>query len=233
MCACSHGHLADPSALRAVLDFKRKWKPELCWHLGDFLDLAALRSGAKGTSDESKSILDDFKFGFDFIRALEPQKLFVGNHEDRLLALAQSPSAVISFAASQAFGAIQDEAQKLRAEIVPYDVETGWRPLGDALAGHGYMFSENAIRDHAEMTGKKTVIGHLHTVGQANGRCIGAPAGYCVGTLSSIHAMAYARRRRASLRWSQGFAWGEYNDREAVIYLCEKTKTDGWRFPIV
>ncbi len=50
---CSHGHLADQSALATALKFKSAWKPDTVMHLGDFMDLAALRSGAKGTPDEN------------------------------------------------------------------------------------------------------------------------------------------------------------------------------------
>ena len=42
---CSHGHLADAKATRAVLEFKKRWKPDLTLHLGDAIDLAALGQG--------------------------------------------------------------------------------------------------------------------------------------------------------------------------------------------
>jgi len=42
---CSHGDQIDPDARKAVLVFKERWKPDMTIHLGDFLDLAAFRSG--------------------------------------------------------------------------------------------------------------------------------------------------------------------------------------------
>lgn len=227
--SCSHGHLADPTAIEAVLKFRKEWKPHFTAHLGDFLDLAALRSGAKASPDEAESLFDDFKAGFDFLRELRPNQIFFGNHEHRITNLAQHHNAVLSFACGKALGEIGDLAVKLKAEVVPYDIEKGWRRLGDTLLGHGYMFSSHALTDHATTFGK-CIIGHLHIVGQAVGFRPGAPQAYCVGTLANIPGMGYARTRKATLRWSQGFAFGEYCDDETVVWLNEKGST--WRSPL-
>ena len=44
--SCSHGHLADAKATKAALEFKKRFKPDTTLHLGDAIDLAALRTGA-------------------------------------------------------------------------------------------------------------------------------------------------------------------------------------------
>ena len=44
--SCSHGHLADAKATKAALEFKKRFKPDTTLHLGDAIDLAALRAGA-------------------------------------------------------------------------------------------------------------------------------------------------------------------------------------------
>lgn len=49
---CSHGQMADPKALAAVLKFKESFKPHFTAHLGDAFDTTAFRAGAKGTRDE-------------------------------------------------------------------------------------------------------------------------------------------------------------------------------------
>jgi hypothetical protein len=43
--SCTHGHLADPRATKAMLAFRRAYKPANVLHLGDFTDMAALRAG--------------------------------------------------------------------------------------------------------------------------------------------------------------------------------------------
>ncbi len=53
--SCNHGNRADPEALKAVLAFAKDFKPDLKVHLGDFVDMTAFRSGAKGTGDECDS----------------------------------------------------------------------------------------------------------------------------------------------------------------------------------
>lgn len=228
---CNHGHLADETALKAVLSFKEKWKPDTTIHLGDCIDLAALRTGAKGTTDESVNISDDFKAGTSYLRELRPNYFFIGNHEDRLYKLQIHPNAIISHCAGNVIGDLNDICKKLRCQIIPYDIDAGWRKFGDCDFGHGYMFNMQAIRDHAEMRGK-CVIAHLHRVGQEPGRRSDHPVGYCVGTLANINRMTYAKTQRSRTAWSQGFAWGEYCDNEAVIRLERRCNSGEWRIPL-
>ena len=75
---CSHGDQIDPEARKAVLMFKERWKPDTTIHLGDFLDLAAFRSGAisdPNSSDRAASISDDLSAGIDFLHELRPQHI--------------------------------------------------------------------------------------------------------------------------------------------------------------
>lgn len=228
---CSHGNLADQSALKAALDFKKRWKPDTTLHLGDAFDMAALRSGAKGTADESKDIDEDWKAGQSFLERLQPDLIFYGNHEDRISRLTHSPNALVKLAALRCQQALQDVAKSVHAKIVPYDIETGWRQYGDTLFGHGYMFNEMAIRDHAELVGK-CVIAHLHRVGQERARRLGGATGYCVGMLADKTKMDYAKHQKAKTKWSNGWSFFEYCDDETVIWLTERTKTGEWRTPL-
>jgi len=228
---CNHGNLADQSALKEVLAFKERWKPDTTMHLGDCYDLAALRTGAKGTSDESVSIMDDFNAGTSFLRDLRPNYFFLGNHSSRLYKLQNHHNAIISHCAGQVIGDINDLAKDLKFKIIPYDIDMGWRKFGDCDFGHGYMFNMAAIRDHAEMRGK-CVIAHLHRVGQEPGRRSDHPVGYCVGALCDISRMDYAKTQRSRTAWSQGFAWGEYCDTETVVRLERRCNSGAWRMPL-
>ena len=53
--SCSHGHLANPAALRAALEMKKRWiRPnsgDKVLHLGDFLDLSSLMGSARKDPD--------------------------------------------------------------------------------------------------------------------------------------------------------------------------------------
>lgn len=229
--SCSHGNLADPDALKAVLKFKASWKPHRTLHLGDVFDFASLRSGADGTNDEGTDLFDDFHAGTRFLTQLEPTDVFVGNHCDRAYKLAQSNRAKVAYAAGRLVSDYETLAKDtLKAQLIPYDIDEGWLQLGDTLFGHGYMYSLNAIRDHAESVGK-CVIGHLHRVGQERARVRRGATGYCVGFLGRKELFTYAKLNKQRFAWSQGFAWGEYSDAYCHVRLEQRTP-DGWRLPL-
>lgn len=233
---CSHGHHADQAILRKVLAFKQRWKPHTTLHLGDAIDLACLRAGAAGSADDAVDPEGDLYDGLTFLSQLEPKVYFLGNHEARLNTLMDSPRAIVSALAARVMSQIQDRAKQMRCEVIDYNFQTGWRQLGDALFGHGYMINENAVRDHAEAvcggTATKVVIAHLHRVQQAEGRNRAHPTGYCVGWLGDVNAMGYAANRRATTSWSRGFAWGEYCDNETVVWLAKETRQNDFRLPV-
>lgn len=227
---CNHSTLADPIALDAVLAFKKTFSPDTVIHLGDNFDLAALRSGAKGTKDESASLEDDIKAGTEFIERLEPNVIFDGNHDRRVRNLVGHPNAMTAYFARQLCNELDDLARRLKAKQIPYDIDAGWLKLGDTLFGHGYMYNQMAIRDHAETFGK-CVIAHLHRVGQERGRALNSPTAYCVGYLGDKAKFTYADTQRSRLAWSQGFAWGEYSNDHCIVRLEEKSPA-GWRLPL-
>ena len=231
---CSHGYLADPKALATVLKFEQRFKPHIRVHLGDFTDQTAFRSGAAGTRDETVSIADDLAHGLNFLEEYRPTHLLNGNHEIRLWKLADHHNEIIARAASTTIQEIRTLAEKMKCQYVEhYDITRSWIELGDAKLLHGFMYSENAIRDHAEHFGK-CVIAHLHTVGEAAGRRSDGARGYCVGTLANIPSMSYALTRRATARWSHGFAYGETNGKETRIWLSQgmANTPGGWTLPL-
>ena len=233
--SCSHGHLADSKATKAALEFKRRWKPDLTLHLGDAIDLAALRAGAMrnpDAGDRAASISEDFRAGLNFLRLLECNVFCVGNHEFRLYEHQHSPNAIVSHCATSALAELHQHLKDLRCQRLDYDIERGWFDVGGTLFGHGFMFSLNATRDHVEAMRKPIVIGHLHRVDRQPGRSVGAPVGWTIGCLANIGAMGYARRNRATLAWQHGIAWGEYNDRNCIVNVLSPTADGEWRFPV-
>jgi hypothetical protein len=164
---------------------------------------------------------------------LAPQFIFEGNHEHRLTALQRSPSAIVAHCCTSALSEIHNLAKDLRAKFIPYDIETGWHDLGGTAFGHGFMFSESAVRDHVEMLRRPVVMGHLHRVDRSPGRCVGAPVGWSIGCLADIASMGYARRMRSVTRWSHGIAYGEYLDGADGCTVNVVSPVGGvWRLPI-
>lgn len=227
---CNHGPFIDAGARRAVLEFKESYRPQMMIHLGDFCDQTALRAGAHGTKDQSRSIQDDLTAGLDFLKEIEPQWIFEGNHEDRIHRYQGHFDAVKSFAANRIMQDLENLRVKLKAEIIPYDIDKGWRELGNHLFGHGYMFNEAAIRDHAELVGN-CVIAHLHRTGEERGRRRGGATGYCIGLLADIPLLDYAKTHKATAKWQNAFAYGEWTDGATTVNLVKRADNGQWRLP--
>lgn len=231
---CSHGFLADPEALKATLKFKRAWKPHRTFHLGDFMDVTAFRGGARGTSDEAVQLKPDLVHGLNYLRELEPTDILLGNHEIRLWKMAQHYNAIVSKAAQDIIDDIQKVVDDLGANYLNhYDINRSWIQLADTKFLHGFMYNENAIRDHAEHFGK-CVIAHLHTAGEVAGRRADHARAWCVGTLANIAAMGYANTHRSTSRWSHGFVYGEYNDEvcHPLLSQAPPNQAGAWRLPL-
>lgn len=227
---CNHGYWADPTALKAVIDFKEKWQPDTRIHLGDYLDTTSFRSGAS-SKDHIEDIINDMSEGVNFLERYEPTILFNGNHDIRLWESLNDTNAQRRFAAQEVIKNIRSVISRKTDFEEDYDIQTSVRTLGDTNFLHGFMYSENAVRDHAAQFGK-CVIAHLHKVAMVPASRFDSPTAYCVGYLGEGKKFGYALRRRAVSQWSQGFAWGEYSDKECVIWLNERSKTGVWRFSI-
>jgi predicted phosphodiesterase len=229
---CSHGDYIDPEAREAALKFQDAWKPHNTIHLGDFTDMAALRTGAMkdpDSKDRAASIADDLKEGVSFLHELKPKHIMFGNHEDRLYKLVDGPNALASHAASLVLDKIDETAKKLKAKTYPYHIRS-YLELGGAKFLHGFMYNVQAIRDHAETYGT-CVIAHLHRVGMEEARTAQGDTGYCVGMLARFD-MGYAQQRRATFAWSQGFAYGHYTDNKITVNLCQRKKGNPWILPL-
>lgn len=230
---CSHGAEIDPEARKAVLTFKERWNPDTTIHLGDFIDMSAFRAGAIRDSDDAdhaEDIAGDLMAGIEFLHELRPQHILCGNHEDRLWRYRESPNAILAYAANLTIHKIEETARALKATLTPYGIRE-FVQLGDTKFVHGSMFNVSAIRDHAETYGN-VVLAHLHRVGWERARNIDGASGYCVGMLANFD-MAYAATRRATLAWSQGFAYGHYKpDKTTTVNLCERRKGNPWLLPI-
>ncbi len=193
----------------------------------------------KGTAESKVKPSVDMKAGLEFVQEFfdaggkATDRVFIlGNHEDRPWRLTDCTREIVAHAAQDFVNGFNDFAKENKAELVPYDNLSGWVKRGDAKFGHGFMFNENALRDHAEAFGGKIVIAHTHKAGIATGRTMTPSICYGVGTLANVPAMRYAKTLRSRLAWSAGLVFFEYCDADSAIWLVEKTRDSGWRFPL-
>ena len=232
---CSHGEMIDPVAERGVLQFKERFNPKRIIHLGDFLDTTCFRSGAKGTADQSEEIDPDFNSGLNFLENLEVTDALMGNHEARLWRMCKDPDAKVRWCSSQLINKIRERCKKQNTKLIEYFPEGelfGFLKLGDYKVMHGYLYGENACRDHSESHGN-VIHAHTHRPGVAKGRRDDNPTGYCVGTLTKIGNMDYAKGRRSTLSWGQGLVFGYYTDKKAQCWLHEQRKDlTEWKTPV-
>jgi predicted phosphodiesterase len=238
--SCSHGSYLDDECRRFVLRFLDRWKPHTVAHLGDWVDTRAFRRGAAGTSDQSANVREDMTSGQKFLNEMfeapgvQRRLLFAGNHEHRIYEVADDLDAVRAEAAQMILSSWEAYAKKWKCDggLIPYDIEDGWRELGsDCVLGHGYMIGKNAVAAHAEMHGRKVIFGHLHRVEARPGETMHESRGYCCGWLGN--RIGYERRRRATLAWGNGVAFGVYKPNgQTVVTLCERPAIGEWALPI-
>lgn len=228
---CSHGKAIRPDARAAIVEMRRRWKPDTCIHLGDWADMTAFRSGAKGTRDESAPILPDIDSGLRFIEEAGCNMVMAGNHEDRIFRLAHHHNAIIAECANYTMKRIAETLAGL--DCVWVDKWPSWRTFGGVKFGHGTLWNENYLRDTAEAYGA-TVVAHAHRAGVATGRRDDNPQCFGVGTLAALSAeeMGYSKARRSTLAWSAGFVCGEYCDDKAQLWLHDNGQRTEWRLPV-
>jgi len=142
-------------------------------------------------------------------------------------------NAIVRDLAEELIRKIRTRVALNKGELVEHwDLFRGWRVLGNFKLCHGFMYSENATRDHAEALGN-VIHAHTHRVCLTKGRREDNPTGICVGTLADIPNMDYAAQRRATLAWSSGMVFGEYDEEFLYPNLCEKPReSKSWNLPI-
>jgi predicted phosphodiesterase len=227
---CSHGHLINENSAAAVIKFKESWKPDRVVHLGDHIDTAALRTGAKGSKDESEPIRPDLRKGITFLEELGVTHLCHGNHDIRPYKLMDSTNAIIAEAAQSVCEYLNSQYRRLKIEVLTHWGIKHYFEFGGVRYMHGTIYNEMSPRDMAESYGN-VVFAHTHRAGMMKGRRPDNPTGYCVGTLANIDAMEYAQARRATLAWSAGFVFGEYCETESQLWLHENGQRQEWRLP--
>lgn len=218
---CLHSTHGCPEYMRNVREFKAAFKPDDYTELGDVLDTACLRSGARGTKDEAEPLAPDLQSALDWVREMQPNRWMLGNHDIRPYELLNHPSAIVAELARLLVEQIKKAAADAGAKLYPYDIETGWAKVGDIYMGHGFMYNINALRDHVEMTGGKTCIAHLHHAHTFQGRMLNSPWGVCVGSGADPRTMHYARRRRNTLTHNHGIACGEFCEDDSTMHLVQ------------
>lgn len=203
----SHGNHLNEAAQRAALDFKSQFKPHHTIHLGDFLDLAALRNGA---SDEDKqtSMDPDIASGLATLDQFRPDVLLYGNHDDRLPKVAgQTRNVFMADLAGALWGNIEDSIDAMGIKTVPYGKRCGIYEYGDYRFMHGYTANLHTAFKMASHYGN-SVMGHVHTsTGPVPFPHLDGAVGHTCGALCDID-LDYNKTQIGTLKQNNGWMYG-------------------------
>ena len=217
-CGCTHGDLLDRGAAEQFLSFLRDYKPDYIVHTGDAFDFAAIR---KGASDEEKaiSLMADFEHGMDFLESMfapfrraKAKWLLLGNHDQRLLDLLESGSAIQKEFSQSLWDDIRHKLNRWGVGWKPYDSHAGVIKIGDTLFMHGYSHAVHAGHNMARSYKGNLVFSHTHRPELINAP--GWPSPFRVinhGCLRQLYPK-FANRTTSTLGWGHGFSYGEFDE---------------------
>lgn len=212
--SCSHAEHINRRAWDKAMEIRKDLKPNFTFHLGDFMDTTAFRSGAAGTVDQTKSPRADMECGIFHLQMMEPNLVLCGNHEERLWRFVDSPNAIVAEYAWHLIEQTKAAVKGMGAEFVEYNGQFQGVMLGPALLTHGTIFNVNAARDMAETYGggqvRYVIFGHTHTIGVGQARATHGCTGINIGCLTDRRDMGYAQGRRQTWAWVNACITGEY-----------------------
>jgi len=227
--SCSHGEMINRKAEKELFKFCQDYKPDMTIHPGGFLGTGAFRAGCNHTAEAG--IAPDIETGLQFLKDFHSygrsrHVTFCGNHEDRLYKLAHDRREVVAFASQNIINSIEVTCAILDSPLYQYTIAEMWQLLGDTFFGHGNMFNMQAARDHAEMLGRSVVFGHTHTIATGTARTASNATGHNIGWLGDVNMAGYAKTRRQTMSWRNGWAFGEYTDDHTTVnqHTCKGEK---------
>lgn len=231
----NHGNMEDTSCTDALVSFMERFDPDYRIHGGDGFDIKALRKGAEG-KDVNDSLEEDIRQGIEFIKRTKPNVYLFGNHEDRLFkTMESSGSGIIRDYCKEIIDYIVSTLKDVGCKVIkPYHAEDGTFQLGSVVFCHGYSANQNSVREHAihyAPNGGACVIGHLHTIMQANAKRHKGVVGFCAGWLGKQRTAGYAKNHLNTSTWGNGWCYGWVKGKEWKILQAHKVGGQ-WVAPI-
>jgi hypothetical protein len=208
----NHGDMQDDDTCNALVKFIKDFNPDIKVHGGDGFDIRSLRKNAIG-AEEYNSMDNDILVGLEFIRRTKPDVYLYGNHEHRLFKSIESTgNGIIRDYCKRIVRDIEHELRMNGCKLIlPYHAEEGVYEMGPISMCHAYSVNQNSVREHAihySPKGGATLIGHLHTIMQANAKRHGGVVGFCGGCLCNKRKMGYATTHLNTSSWGNGWLYG-------------------------
>lgn len=229
---CSHGHLINQRIEKQVLAFREAYDPHEVVHLGDVIDTAAFRQGARGTADQGAPILPDKAAALGFIERLRPTRITWGNHDHRLVKLQSHPEEIVRYCAGGLWNDLQKTARAVGAKTYPYHYRDNICKIGGVHYMHGISHAKNATEIHAKYCGGRVVHAHTHRAGMYTPEGLDDMTSFSAGMLADANLLTYAHERLATGAWRHGMVFGEFCETESVLWLVSSEPGKELRFPM-
>lgn len=222
----NHGDMQDDGAVKAAMEFKKFWKPQIRIHGGDCFDYRCLRK--KATEQEKRERIDpDHDAGIEFIKKYEPTHFLRGNHDERAWDAAKSDEGKTAKFGGDLVEEIVDALGDI--PILPYDKRNGLLRIGHLKIVHGYNTGVTAARVAGQVYGS-VLMGHLHTIDQYSMPGMDRRIARVCGCLCKLD-QEYNRAQIQTLRQAHGWAYGIlYSTGEYVCWQAEMV-AGRWVFP--
>lgn len=224
----NHGDMVDEHCFNGLKQFLVDFKPHHRIHLGDCFDFRSIRRGVSVHDREGgESLKADIEAGEAFIRMFRPTAFLYGNHEDRLDQLIHgSSNALVRDYAESVNDKLRQVLRKNGCkDIYSYHADLGVHRVGPVAFVHGYSCHQNAVAGHAQhfsVPGGATIMGHIHSIQQANAAKHGGCVGFSGGCLCRIEDMSYAKRFLGTSKWGNGWVYGIIRGNEWKVWQCHK-----------
>ena len=216
----NHGNHADPETLKAILAFKKDFKPHHVVHLGDNWNFACLRKGVNIEDMEGAGVdlAEDVEAGCEWLSKLQPDIMIEGNHDARVW---DRMRATDSRTRLKALEKIHRQMRKIYRQVgvkkvAPYTARANVVRIGPLATCHG--FGGNFMRTWEALNlgpGTAMVCGHWHTAMQMMMARHGGGVMWLCGAACTLE-MDYNEKQLGSLKHQNGFMAFIIKDRHYV-----------------
>lgn len=218
--ADNHGNHGNEDTLRAVLEFKKDFKPDITGHLGDNWNFACLRKGVSLDDMEGAGVdlQEDIDAGCEWLSKFQPTFLLEGNHDARVW---DRMRATDSRTKLKNLEKVRRTMRKVYRQcgiktIRQYTVHENLYRVGPVAFSHGFAGDPNRMWNVMNQgPGTALVCGHWHTAAQMMMPRSGGGVMWLCGASCNLE-MDYNEKYLQSLRHQNAFMAFIIKDRHYV-----------------
>jgi len=212
----THGNCQHDATVNAALSWVDRHKPRFRIMAGDFVDLAAMRTGAS-EAERAVALQDDLDHGWALMEAFRPTAMLLGNHCWRPWMWLGSTRMEQRELGQRLIDDWRERFAKIGTTVYPYHAEQGVARLTPNLVVlHGYHAGLHAaykLAQHYADPDGYAIMGHVHSKAVGTfARHPAAATGITLPCACDRSKLPYIARAVGSLRWDVGFMTGRIVD---------------------